>query len=337
MSVLLAVAVALTALIVTPGYLFYFDVTPKLIIVLVGTAAGLVWMAVAPERGWGQIVRSRAYLPFGILLLANAASLALSAAGSENQALSWFGSSWRRYGAVAQIAVFAFAWLAARCAAGRPDRIRTILRGIAIATAAGAIYGIFQYFGHDPFLPAAAYHIGEGVWTIVRPPGTLGYVSYFATWLLMGAFLCLALAGLEERGVWRVAALAGAPLAIVAMLLTGTRAAMLGLAAGGAVWLYGRGWQARALDAAHFGDRSFGIDSGVGNLEAPSGPSGLSGDSFGPPARLRARQEPAESRLHARIGCPTKQWSRGAGVSHWLQATQGDRRPHGKSSRRARS
>jgi hypothetical protein len=249
MAVLLAAAVALTALIITPGYLFYFDVTPKLIVLLLGTSAGLAWMAVAavaPERGAKPIVRSRAYTFFGILLLANAVSLALSAVGSQDPALSWFGSSWRRYGAVAQVAVFAFAWLAVRCAAGRPDRIRTILRGIAIATVAGAIYGIFQYFGHDPLLPAAAYRIGEGLWTIVRPPGTMGYVSYFATWLLMGAFLCLALAGLEERGVWKYVALAGAPLAILAMLLTGTRAAMLGLVAGLAVWLWGRGWQPEA-------------------------------------------------------------------------------------------
>ncbi|MGO9261971.1 MAG: O-antigen ligase family protein [Bryobacteraceae bacterium] len=264
MAALLAVAVALTALIITPGYLFYFDITPKLIVLLVGTAAGLVWMAVAPERGSGPIVRSRAYTSFGILLLANAVSLALAAAGSQWPALSWFGSSWRRYGALAQIAVFAFAWLTARCAAGRPDRIRTILRGAAIATVAGAIYGIFQYFGHDPFLPAAAYHIGEGIWTIVRPPGTMGYVSYFATWLLMGAFLCLALAGLEERGVWRYTAMGAAPLAIGAMLLTGTRAAMLGLVAGVAVWLYGRGWQAEAPAPQA---------SEVGQTGCPLGPS----------------------------------------------------------------
>src|SRR5258708_9588330 len=40
--------------------------------------------------------------------------------------------------------------------------------------------GIAQYFGLDPILPVAGYHIGEGIWTIVRPPSTLGYVSYFA-------------------------------------------------------------------------------------------------------------------------------------------------------------
>jgi hypothetical protein len=95
-----------------------------------------------------------------------------------------------------------------------------------------AIYGIAQYLGWDPILPAAGYHIGEGIWTIVRPPSTLGYVSYFATWLLSVVFLSLALPG-------RLAKLCAA-LAVIAMLLTGTRAAYLGLAAGAIVWAYMR-------------------------------------------------------------------------------------------------
>ena len=61
-------------------------------------------------------------------------------------------------------------------------------------------------------------------WTIVRPPSTLGYVSYFATWLLFVFFLSAALPG-------RLAKVFAA-LALIAMLLTGTRAAFLGLLAG---------------------------------------------------------------------------------------------------------
>ena len=96
-----------------------------------------------------------------------------------------------------------------------------------------ALFGIAQYhFGWDPILPKTAYHIGEGIWTIVRPPGTLGYVSYFATWLLAVVFLSLALAGWEtsvHRA--RTACYAASALAAVAIMLTGTRAAMLALAA----------------------------------------------------------------------------------------------------------
>src|SRR5262249_24123817 len=126
------------------------------------------------------------------------------------------------------LAVAVIAWFVSQIS----DRT-AIVRGIAIASTAAALFGIAQYFGWDPILRAAAYHIGEGVWTIVRTPGTFGYVSYFATWLLMAGFLSCSLrttAGRIAAGVcWS------------AMLLTGTRAALLGLAAGVLLWTYRRG------------------------------------------------------------------------------------------------
>ena len=85
-----------------------------------------------------------------------------------------------------------FAW--ALSAQATPHRTRFCAPS-ASAGAVTALYGIAQYLGWDPILPAAAYHIGEGIWTIVRPPSTLGYVSYFATWLLFVVFLSLALPG----------------------------------------------------------------------------------------------------------------------------------------------
>jgi O-antigen ligase len=167
-------------------------------------------------------------------------SLAISTAFSSNVALSLFGTSWRRYGAVAQAAILIFAWVAAfQNEAGT----RTILRAVAVSGLIGGAYGIAQYLGWDPLLPAAAYHIGEGIWTIVRPPGTLGYVSYFATWLLFVIFLSLALAKWETSTAWRRVAVAAFIVATVAMLLTGTRAAVLGLVAGGATWLWWTGFR----------------------------------------------------------------------------------------------
>src|SRR5205807_4796513 len=122
-------------------------------------------------------------------------------------------------------AVFLFAFLSGR------DK-RTTLRGIAIASAAAAVYGIAQYAGWDPILPAAAYHIGEGLWTIVRPPGTLGYATYFANWLVMATFLAAALAGMEKQPLWRRFAWAAAALCATAAILTGTRAGILALLCG---------------------------------------------------------------------------------------------------------
>ena len=229
MALLQAVVIALVALIITPGFLFYFDVTPKLLVLLLGTAV-LLRLKPAPRV-------------FSILLLLTGVSLLISTALSRDPALSAFGTSWRRFGLVTQAALLLLAWAVAGNAAGRPDRVRTILRGMSLAGALTAMYGIAQYLGWDPLLPAAAYHIGEGIWTIVRPPGTMGYVSYFATWLLLAAFLSMALFSLEESVGWRRFALVSAGLTVAAMALTGTRAAFLGLAAGVAVWLYRTGWR----------------------------------------------------------------------------------------------
>jgi O-antigen ligase len=71
----------------------------------------------------------------------------------------------------------------------------------------------------------------------------MGYASYFATWLLMAVFLSLALAQWETRALWRRMAAAAAAVALVAMLLTGTRAAVLGLGAGGALWVWWSGYR----------------------------------------------------------------------------------------------
>lgn len=237
-----AAVVALCGLIIAPGYLFYFDVTGKIAVLLIGTAGLLVAMALSKgtERATAEGFYKGLVWMFGLSIL----SLAFASIWSRNRELSLFGTNWRHYGMVVQACVLAFCWLLARHTAGHAERTRTVLRGIAAAGALTGLYGIAQYFGFDPFLPAAAYHIGEGIWTIVRPPGTLGYVSYFATWLLFSALLSTALASMEDRPVWRRAAWGAAGIAVFAMLLTGTRAAIIGLAAGILIWLWWSGARA---------------------------------------------------------------------------------------------
>jgi hypothetical protein len=51
--------------------------------------------------------------------------------------------------------------------------------------------------------------VGEGIWTIVRPPSTLGHADYSANWLLFVVFAGAALAVLEQRTPWNVARLGG--------------------------------------------------------------------------------------------------------------------------------
>ena len=214
MSYFLAVAVAAIALILAPGFTFSFDIAPKLIVLLLAAA-----LASFPLR------RSR----FLYLLILTALWLSVCTYLSTRPALSLYGSSWRRYGALGQFALLLLAW----SIYGQARRIGIFLRVVTAAGLLTALYGIAQYLGWDPLLPRSAYHIGEGLWTIVRPPSTLGYSSYFATWLLFVIFWCLALPMKFTRVILSAA--------IIALLLTGTRAAIVGLIAGGAVWCYWRG------------------------------------------------------------------------------------------------
>jgi len=226
MAILLAAIVALLPLTLAPHLLFYYDITPKVAILLVGAAVAL------PLGLRGDRTQSRGLRLFGILLIAQALSLALSTVFSTDRALSLGGSNWRRFGLIPQLAMLIVVWLAARYAAKGTDRVPWILRVIACAGIPAALYGILQYFGWDPVINPLAYHIGEAPLTIVRPPGTLGYVSYFATYLLSVIFAAVSLALVEKTRAWRFLGPAAGALGTAALILTGTRAAILGLVFG---------------------------------------------------------------------------------------------------------
>lgn len=217
-------------LLILPGFSFYFDVTPKVVILLLGTGlALLLW------RG-GVPVRSRFGWWFVALGAAQIVSLAISSALSTNAALSLNGGNWRRFGLVTQGAVLAFAVLVMFDCTAEPRRIARYLRATALAGIAAAIYGIAQYFGYDPLLPGALYHVGEGIWSIVRPPSTFGHASYFAGWLIFAAFAGLALAAVDTVPMWRRIGYTACALAICATVLSGARAAIAGEIVG-AIWM----------------------------------------------------------------------------------------------------
>ena len=167
-----AAVLALTPLLILPAYSFYYDVTPKVVITLLGAALGLVlllrdstfsnlprvWMD--PLGRW-----------FCLLAAAQFLSLLLSTFFSSHTALSWNGGNWRRFGFISQCAVIVLAYLIAR--SRLESGLQIVLRAATASGVAVSIYGIFQYFGIDPLIPKAGYHVGEGVAAIVRPPSTL--------------------------------------------------------------------------------------------------------------------------------------------------------------------
>ena len=230
MRILLPCIAALVPLVIAPELSFSFDVTPKVVILLVGMAMALMFW-----REWpGGFARKIAILLLALIAWTAAATLLSTHAG-----LSFAGGSWRRFGWLEQSAVLAFAVLVISDCAGRPERARTYLRAIAIGGIPIAAYGIAQHFGLDPWLSSLSYHSGEGPFTIVRPPSTLGHASYFGTYLVYVVFCGLALGLAGESKVWRVAGASAAVLAAIAMVFSGTRAALAGTALGMLVLMVG--------------------------------------------------------------------------------------------------
>ncbi len=226
-GVLVAVPLALA-----PG-LQFFDVTPKLLALLLG--ACLVWAALAAE-GRFPALRAR-HAGFFLLLAGLAAAGVLATIFSRDRDLSLAGSEWRRMGLPAWLACLALAAAVPAVAGEDRARRRGLVAALVLSAVAAAAYSLAQYLGRDPWIDPALYHIGEGEWQIVRPPATLGYVSYFAAFALPAVFaaagLALSAPALGARLGWGTAAAA----LTIALLISGSRGAWVGAAAGGLLLL----------------------------------------------------------------------------------------------------
>jgi O-antigen ligase len=230
MEILLTLLVVLVPLLITPGLLFHYDVTPKVIVLCWGVAG----CAVFPKQfAEGQTALWRKSAGRWLCGLAAAQILwyAVASAFSTRPWFSLFGSNWRRMGLATVAALCVFAILAAASAARRPAFVSTILRANTVTMLPTSLYGILQYFDIDPLQTAAAYHAEAGNSIIVRPPGTLGHADYFGWWLAIGMFFALAVAR-RERGVWRWLGTAACILGAIAIVLSGTRSAILAVIIG---------------------------------------------------------------------------------------------------------
>jgi len=221
-----------------PHVLFYYDVTPKIAILFLGAALLFLLTAFHLDslQAFCGTPHGRA---FSGAVLFFAALTAVSALASTHPSLAWSGSNWRRLGGLAQAVCLASAVIVASSTRGDKDRILPLFRAICAAGILAAVYGIFQYFGWDPLLTAASYEAGEGPFRIVRPPSTLGHSDYFAAFLLWPVFLGLAVTRMSNSSRWL--GLTSAVTGALAILLSGSRGALLGLLIGAMAY----GWSAR--------------------------------------------------------------------------------------------
>jgi O-antigen ligase len=238
MAILVIAILAAVSLLITPNLHLFFDVTPKAAVLIVGAAVSLALVV------WGRVeIRSLIGQRYGKwfcgLIVTAGISVMVSALFSQHREFSFGGGNWRRFGLLEQLALLCFVFVTACWLSGRPARLRLLMRAFVVCGLCAGAYGIAQYFGFDPWLSKVGYQAGEGQWTIVRPPSTFGHANYFATWLLFPVFAGVGLALADNRRLWRSLGVACFAVGLVAIVMSGTRSALLGFVIGAgllAIW-----------------------------------------------------------------------------------------------------
>lgn len=221
MKAIVVVTAIAAPLAIAPGLFFFHDVVPKAVIILIAAAAAVLILARDPAAA----IASRSARWFAGLVCALAGFTLISTVFSANAELAWAGSDWRRLGAIELVAVMLIALAIAAAGAGMRQ---AFLRAICVAGGTAALYGIAQYFGWDPLLPGDAYRAGEGVFRIVRPPATLGHSDYFGAFLVWPVFAGIGIAYGDRIRAWKYFGAVTSCLALFAIVLTGSRAAVAG-------------------------------------------------------------------------------------------------------------
>src|SRR5579864_9847322 len=127
MHILVPLVAALVPLVITPGLLSYFDITPKIAVLLFGLSLSLLYPA-ANLSNLRALVAAPAGRWFAGLIGLTWLVSALATAFSTYPLLSLNGGNWRRYGFIVESAVLLFVLLAAAWLAADQDNIRRLLR-----------------------------------------------------------------------------------------------------------------------------------------------------------------------------------------------------------------
>lgn len=220
---------------VAPGAFVAYDLTPKLLILGSAACLSLAWIS-DWYPGLAMIVRSdlgRMYL--GAVAL-ETVSLIASSLSSTHPGLSLAGTTWRRYGLATQLMILLISVACAGYLAQRPTRIWKALVPLLIAGTIVGLFGMAQYFGYDFVFDPKLY--STEYLHLIRPPATLGHAMYFSAFLLPVVFVAGA-EWLESDKVLVQAVLLMVVLAsIIGIVMSGTRASVLGLICGGFVFVF---------------------------------------------------------------------------------------------------
>src|ERR1700752_3621843 len=145
MRFLVPLVAALVPLVITPGLLSYFDITPKIAVLLFGLSLILLYPS-ANISNLHVLLRAPAGRWFASLIGVMWLGSAIATAFSSYSLLSLNGGNWRRYGFIVESGLLLFVLLAAAWLAADQNNIRALLRASVASGGLAALYGIGQYF-----------------------------------------------------------------------------------------------------------------------------------------------------------------------------------------------
>lgn len=221
-------------------------VLPKFAVLTFGASAALfalaLTMALSPDRGEQlRLLRSKLVALVGLYVV----TIAVSTLFGVAPLASFFGSYESQMGLITYLCFF-ICFIALIVALGESERLLSVtLWAMTVAGLLIAAYAFAQFVGRDPILSSSAYTFKSPRGPVVRVPGTLGHSNYLGNFLLYTTPIAAALA-IVSGGRARRVAIAGAALSVVAIVLSGTRGAWIGLIAG-AIYFVGVQWRVLSL------------------------------------------------------------------------------------------
>src|SRR5689334_20546644 len=141
MGILLPLLTALLPLLITPGLLFHYDITPKIAVLVLGAGLALARPRIVTGDLGSLLARPIGRWFCGIASL-QVVWLGVATGFSARPWFSLFGSGWRRLGLLTMIALVLFIVLAAAHLTRNPGRTGPVLRAFAVAAIAASLYGI---------------------------------------------------------------------------------------------------------------------------------------------------------------------------------------------------
>ncbi len=224
-----AAVLLLTLYVILPERSVYYDVSPKAIVMLSGLGL-LLLIQRGIVDGTTQLLAARAGRRFVLLLVIAIGFLIVSTLFSANPGLSMAGTNWRRMGFLTETALLIVGFLASCQAAKSLDSTYHWICLLAFGGVPVAIYALLQFVGLDPWLDRASYSAGN--LGSIRVPATLGHAVYLSSTLVPMAFAAGWLTLNSRRLTLRMGAGLACFTLTAAIVVSGTRSALLALAAG---------------------------------------------------------------------------------------------------------